>query len=464
MNVLLIMSDDLSMRLGAFGDPIVKTPNIDRLARGSVRFEQAYAQFPQCAQSRASMLTGRRPTSTRVFDLQTHFRTALPDAVTMPQLFRQNGYFAGRIGKIFHQGVPGDIGTDGADDPASWQQVVNPRGRDKDVEDRLVSMTPGQHVGQSASFLVDEGADADQTDGKVADAAIRMLELNKDRPFFIGVGFYRPHVLNVAPRAYFDLYPLETIPLERDTPEDLAHLPQVTARMLPAHSAMSPDEQRQAIRGYYASTTFMDAQLGRVLAAVERLGLGESTVIVFMSDHGYMLGEHGQWNKNTLWEASLRTPLFIRVPGAGGNGRAVRTPVELIDIYPTLAEATGVMPPSGLEGVSLAPLLKAPRAAWRRPAFSEIEGGRSVRSGDWRYTEWQGGEMGASLFNLSSDPGEKRNLVDDPRQKRRVAKMSALLAREVVQKRETYIWYDRPAQKARPARFGPKGTPAGNSP
>ncbi|MBL8556754.1 MAG: sulfatase, partial [Phenylobacterium sp.] len=465
LNVLLIMSDDLSMRIGAFGDPVVKTPNIDRLARGAVRFEHAYTQYPQCAQSRASMLTGRRPTSTGVLDLKTSFRAALPNAVTMPQLFRNNGYFTGRVGKIFHQGVPGDIGTSGPDDAPSWMEVVNPRGRDKDVEDRLVSMTPGQPLGNSTTFLADDGPDAEQTDGKVADAAIRMLEQRKGRPFFIGVGFYRPHVPDVAPKAYFDLYPLDKIPVAPDTAEELAALPQVTARVLPAHFGMTPEQQRQAIRGYYASTSFMDAQLGRVLDAVARLGLADNTIIVFMSDHGYLLGEHGQWNKNSLWEQSLRTALFIRVPGAAGNGQAVRAPVELLDLYPTVAEVAGLAGPAELEGKSLAPLVEAPaRTRWERPAFSEVDGGRSVRLGAWRYTEWQGGEMGTSLYDLASDPGERRNLADDPGQAARVARLSALLRREPVRKRDTYVWYDRQARTIRPATFGPKGTPASRSP
>lgn len=466
LNVLFIMSDDLSTRVGAFGHPEVKTPNIDRLARQAVRFEAAYTQFPQCGQSRASMLTGRRPSSTRVFDLQTNFRAALPDAVTLPQLFRQNGYFAGRVGKIFHQGVPGDIGRSGLDDTASWAEAVNPRGRDKDAENgRLVKLTPGQPLGNAETFLADEGSDGEQTDGMVADAAIRMLEQHKDGPFFIAAGFYRPHVPNVAPKAYFDLYPLDRIRLEADTPQALAALPQVTARILPANMAMTPDEQRQAIRAYYASTSFMDAQLGRLLDAVERLGLADNTVIVFMSDHGYLLGEHGQWGKNTLWDQSERTPVILRVPGAAGNGQAVTTPVELLDIYPTLAQVTGLAAPKDLEGASLAPLLAAPtRTAWNRPAFSQIEGGRSVRLGRWRYTEWQGGEMGASLYDLAADPKERRDRVADPKLAGTVAELSALLRKEPAQPRASYVWYDRAAQKIRSVPFGPKGTPASKSP
>lgn len=453
MNVLLIMSDDLGARFGGYGFPEVKTPNLDRLAREGVLFERAYTQFPQCAQSRSSFLTGRRPNATRVFDLKTDFRAALPDVVTLPQYFRQQGYYAGRVGKIFHQGVPTHIGTSGPDDAPSWTEVVNPRGRDKDAEiaGRLKNLTPGIPYGAAWAYLDDEGKDAEQTDGKIADETVKMLERAKDGPFFIAAGFYRPHVPDVAPKAYFDLYPPEKIRIEDAPPEHAAVRPLVTSNMWPANYDAPEAERRRMMQAYYASTTFMDAQVGLVLDALDRLGLKDNTIVIFMSDHGYMLGEHGQWQKNALWESSLRTPLIIRSPGAQGNGAASPKPVELLDIYPTLVELAGLPAKGGLEGVSLTPLLAAPRkAAWDRPAYSQVQGGRSVRTDRWRYTEWEGGRLGASLYDMVADPRELRNLAGEPEYAPIVRKLQALLPNETVEPRgPAMILYDRAAGLAK---------------
>lgn len=452
MNVLLIMSDDLGARFGGYGFPEVKTPNLDRLAREGVLFERAYTQFPQCAQSRASFLTSRRPNDTRVFDLKTDFRVALPDVVTLPQYFRQQGYFAGRVGKIFHQGVPNDIGTSGPDDTVSWTQVVNPRGRDKDAEiaGRLVNMSPGIPYGAAWAYLEDEGSDAEQTDGITAAETVKLLEKHKDGPFFIAAGFYRPHVPDVAPKAYFDLYPLDKIRLEPTPPEHDPVRPEVTASVMPANLGIPDAERRKMMQAYYASTTFMDAQVGQILDALDRLGLKDNTVVVFMSDHGYQLGEHGQWQKNTLWEASLRTPMIIRAPGTGGGGKASPRPVELLDLYPTLVDLTGLPAKLDLQGASLRPLLDAPRRAWNRPAYSQIPGGRTVRTDRWRYTEWEAGRLGVSLYDMVADPKELKNLAGDPKHAAVVAKMRALLPPETVEPRgPAFVFYDHGKGKAR---------------
>jgi arylsulfatase A-like enzyme len=467
-NVLLIMADDLAPRLGSYGAP-VRTPNIDRLAAQGVSFDRAYSQFPWCAPSRASMLTGTRPDTTRVADLATPFRAALPDILTLPQYFRTNGYFSGRVGKIFHQGVPAGIGEAGPDDPQSWDRVVDPRGRDRDAENgRLVELTPGIPYGSSMAYLADAGGDGDQTDGKVATAAIEMLEANRDKPFFIGVGFYRPHVPEVAPSRYFDLYPLETIGIEQQTSAMLARVLPASKAWTPDNFAMTPDQQRQMIRAYYAATSYMDAQVGRVLDALEALGLADDTIVVFTSDHGFMLGEHGQWMKNILWEPSARVPLVIRVPGARKSaGRRSPRTVELLDIYPTLLDLAGLPGYPRNQGRSLAPLLARPAdRGWTKPALSQVRGGRSVRTERWRYTEWEGGKLGRELYDHVRDPRELHNLADDPRQAATVARLHALLPQGPVEAGPRPVRYDpardctyflAPARLAAPPKAGTSG-------
>jgi len=443
-NVLLIMADDFAPKLGSYGAP-VRTPNLDRLAAQGVSFDRAYSQFPWCAPSRASMLTGTRPGTTRVADLNTPFRAALPDILTLPQYFRANGYFAGRVGKIFHQGVPGGIGEAGPDDPQSWDKVVDPRGRDRDAENgRLVDLTPGIPYGSAMAYLADEGEDDEQTDGKVATEAIEMLKANRDKPFFIGVGFYRPHVPEVAPKKYFDLYPLNTVAIENQDPAMLARVLPASKAWTPDNFGMSADEQRQMIRAYYAATSYMDAQVGRVLDALQALGLADDTIVIFTSDHGFMLGEHGQWMKNILWEPSARVPLIVRVPGTRtAKGKRSPRTVELLDLYPTLLDLAGLPGYDRNEGKSLKPLLARPAdRGWAKPALSQVRGGRSVRTERWRYTEWEGGKLGRELYDHKRDPGELHNLADDPRHAATVAKLHAMLPAGPVEARPKPVPYD----------------------
>ena len=442
LNVLFIMADDLAPRTGSYG-AAVSTPNLDALARSGVQFEQAYCQFPWCAPSRASMLTGTRPDTTRVMDLNTPFRRALPDIQTLPQYFRNHGYRTTRVGKIFHQGVPGEIGTGGPDDPQSWDEVANPRGRDRDAENgRLKNNSPGVPYGSAMAWLDDEGADEEQTDGMVATNAIAMLRANAQsgQPFFLAVGFYRPHVPLVAPKAYFRPYALEKMKVAAETPESLARVPDYTKAWNVDNFGMNERQQREIIRAYSASTSYMDSQVGRVLKELRALGLDKNTVIVFASDHGYLLGEHGQWMKNVLWNQSTRVPLIISAPGVA-SAKSART-VELVDLYPTLTDLAGLPHYSRNEGTSLVPLLKHPKRAWDRPALSQVRGGRSVTTARWRYTEWEEGKLGVELYDHRSDPGEHRNLAGLPKYAKVIAQLRAKLPKGPVEKRAPPARYD----------------------
>jgi iduronate 2-sulfatase len=436
-NVLLIMADDLNNDLGTYGHPLVKTPHLDRLAARGVRFDRAYTQFPLCSPSRVSLLTGLRPDTTRVHDLQTDFRTVLPDVMTLPQMFRRDAYFVARVGKIYHYGNPGDIGTSGLDDPASWEVFVNPRGIDKDEEGQVTNFTPGRGLGSALAYYASPAADEEHTDGKVATETIALLEKNKDHPFFIASGFYRPHCPFIAPRKYFDLYPLEKIPAPPVSGDSGA--PPAAWFTSPPHWGISTQAQRETIRAYFAAISFLDANVGRVLDALDRLGLRDNTIVVFISDHGYHLGEHGQWMKQTLFERSARAPLIIVGPGIPSKGRSTSRVVEFLDLYPTLAALTGLRAPADLHGRSLVPLLKNPDAKWDHPAITQVRRGPaastymgySIRTERWRYTEWESGKRGVELYDEVGDPHEDRNLAADPKQQRVVLDMQRVLRRVI---------------------------------
>lgn len=420
-NVLFIAVDDLTCALGVYGHPIVKTPNIDALARRGMVFNRAYTQFPLCNPTRASLMTGLRPDTTGVYNLTTHFREKLPDVVTLPQLFRHHGYRAMRVGKIYHYGVPREIGTPGLDDPASWAEAVNPRGRDKDDEDRVTNFFPKMGLGIALAFLADDRTDEEQTDGLVATRTIELMRAHRDQPFFLAAGFYRPHTPYIAPKKYFDLYPLESIPappipdLSRVPPAAL-WLPDAV-KDKPLFWGLDSLQQREIIRAYYACVSFVDAQIGRVLHELDTLGLADNTIVVFWSDHGYLLGEHAQWQKQSMFEESTRAPLIIApLPGRIAPGKTDRV-VEFLDIYPTVAELADLPVSTTLQGRSLMPLLKNAAAPWPYPAFSQVHRGRSIRTEAWRYTEWGhhgSDDDGIELYDHRHDPLELRNLAGDP--------------------------------------------------
>jgi iduronate 2-sulfatase len=306
MNVLLIAVDDMNNDLGCFGHPLVKSPNIDRLASRGIVFANAYCQFPLSSPSRSSLLTGLRPDRTRVFDLRYHFRQDKPDIVTLPQMFMKNGYYVARVGKLYHYGNPGDIGTNGLDDKASWMERINPAGRDKTaLEPDIINYTPERGLGSSMSFYSDkEGKDVEHTDGKVAAEAIKLLQEHKGDPFFIAAGFYKPHCPWVTPGKYFDLYNQDQMQLPEissETPGKYPELALASTRPWP-YFGITKDQAKECILAYYAAISFVDAQIGRLLDALDELGLAENTIVVFWSDHGYHLGEHGLWFKQSCFE------------------------------------------------------------------------------------------------------------------------------------------------------------------
>lgn len=306
------------------------------------------------------------------------------------------------------------------DDPQSWNQVVNPSGRDKLEEDKIINYTPNRGLGSSLSWLIAEGTDDEQTDGMVANEAIRLMKENSDKPFFIAAGFFRPHCPFIAPKKYFDLYPVSSIKLPEEPEGHLKNIPQAAFWTKPLYWGLNEQERKDVIRAYYASVTFMDAQVGKLLDALDELGLSENTIIVFWSDHGYLLSEHGQWMKQSLFEESARVPLIIAAPNAKGNGQASDRVVELVDLYPTLANLCGLNPPDYLAGDNLIPLLEKPNKKWDNTAHTQVLRspenymGRSVRTERWRYTEWDNGKRGTELYDHKKDPKEYNNLAGKP--------------------------------------------------
>ncbi len=444
-NVLFIASDDLNTCLSCYGHPVVRTPNIDRIARHGVRFDRAYCQFALCSPSRSSLMTGMAPDTTRVYDLQTHFREAIPDVVTLPQLFQKNGYFAARAGKIYHYGVPSQIGTNGLDDAPSWNHVVNPNGVDHTKEEPLLThLTPQRKgLGSTVAFHASPEPDEKHTDGILADAVVEMLEQHRNEPFFIGAGFYRPHCPYIAPAKYFDRIPLERVDLIPFEESEMHMAPHWAYNNSDANFGMTPAQRREGMRAYFAAIEFMDAQVGKLLDTLDRLKLANDTVVVFWGDNGYQLGQHGQWMKMTNFEAAARIPMLMSGAGIRSHGRGCGRTVELLDLYPTLADVCGLEhTPANVQGRSVAPLLANPRAAWDSPAISQIQRrqkgrrvmGYSLRTERYRYTEWEFGAEGAELYDYDKDPREVHNIVGDATAAPVRSQLQARL-REVVRKR-----------------------------
>ena len=438
-NVLFIAADDLNCDLGTYGNKQVKTPHLDRLAERGVRFDRAYCQQPLCGPSRASLMTGLRPDTLNMHTLKHELRIKNPDVVTLGQLFRKNGYFSARAGKIYHYGNPSQIGTDANDDPETWDERYNPAGIDKTRENEIIKYGPGRGLGISMAWWDPVSSDEEHTDGMVASKIIELMKSHKEGPFFLAAGFFNPHCPYVAPRRYFDMYPLKeiTIPDLDAGKKDLEDVPpmaiQRDTKNWPYYfKDISVEEARKCKQAYYATVSFVDAQVGRLMQALDDLGLRDNTLIVFWSDHGYFLGEKGLWYKRKAFELSARMPLIFAGPGITEAGACGRT-VELLDLYPTFAELCGLPAPSNLEGKSLAPLLKNPSAPWNNPAITQVwhspkAWGYSIRTERYRYTEWMRGKAGRELYDHANDPAEVHNLASIPAQQAVVKRLARKLA------------------------------------
>jgi iduronate 2-sulfatase len=455
-NVLFIAVDDLRPEETASGTAILKTPNIDRIAARGTTFERAYCQQAVCSPSRTSLMTGRRPDATRVWDLETHFRKALPDAVTVAQHFKNNGYFTQGIGKIFHHGF---------DDRPSWsvpwqepkaQQYASPEAL-KALADPANRDTRGKPRGPATECA--DVPDETYKDGQVARLAVQALsELKqKGQPFFFAVGMARPHLPFVAPKKYWDLYDPKAIytpafqMLPKGTPDFTGHSNGELRSYsdMPKSGPISEALARHLRHGYYASASYMDAQVGLVLDALEKEGLSQNTAVVLWGDHGWQLGEHGLWHKHTNFEVAVRAPLLISVPNQKAPGKKTRSLAEFLDVYPTLADVCGLPVPAGLDGVSLKPLLDDPAASVRPVAISQYprsdQGqslmGYSIRDSQWRLTLWRNRvtqQIHASeLYDETNDPHETLNLADTPGHEETIARLSQFLPPPIAPARDS---------------------------
>ena len=437
-NVLFIAVDDLRPELGCYGVAGVKSPNIDALAARGTAFTRAYCQQAVCNPSRVAVLTGRRPENTGVLDLPTHFRDKVPDAVALPQHFKANGYFTQSFGKIFH------VGHGNRDDAQSWSAGVTP----PNPAPKSGAERQAQRAARPAYAAPDVVDDA-EPDGKTAARAVETLKEIKDKPFFLAVGFLKPHLPFVAPKKYWDLYDPAAIPLapNQSLPAGAPAYASNNAGELRTYKGMPKDgpipeaEQRKLKHGYYACVSYMDAQVGKVLAALDELGLRDKTVVVLWGDHGWQLGEHGTWAKHTAWEDATRAPLIVSVPGQKAAGRKSDALVEFVDIFPTLADVCSLPAVAGVEGTSARPLLDDPGRAWKSAAFSvwpkAIPGkgpglGRAIRTDRYRLVEWKadkGGEVDAyELYDHATDPGENVNLAGRPEYKATAERLAGQLA------------------------------------
>ncbi len=418
MNVLFIIADDLRPELGCYGTDEIISPHIDRLAEKGMLFHNAYSQYPVCNPSRASFLTGLRPDQTGVYSNELRFREAMPDIISQPQLFRQNGYHTAGIGKVFHMGEDEDGEPMLFHDPLSWDYFFDSLGK----APRIGRTGEGRNLTDGrlrwCEWLAAEGGDDAQPDGINTNAALRVIEERHEKPFFLALGLHKPHDPFIAPKEYFELYPEGSTKLPVE-PEDRSPQVRYAIPNTGDFDEFTDQERREFKRAYQACVSFIDAQIGKIFAAMDRHGLWENTIVILIGDHGYHLGEHGWWNKATVYEFGSRAPMIAWFPGANGMGRPTRAIVEFIDLYPTIIDYAGLEPPHEFAGISLRPVLENPAHPGKQAAYSQVNRGqlvgRSVRTQRWRYTVWgPDGRRGIELYDHQTDQGEYHNLAEDP--------------------------------------------------
>lgn len=436
-NVLFIIVDDLTTTLTCMGNAHVHTPNMDALAARGVRFDHAYTQFALCNPSRCSFLTGCYPERTKALDLVTSLRGGLPKEVTLPQHFKNNGYVSGRIGKVFHAPDPKtkldvELGAPLHKDTALFEDAKAAN----DPNDKPRGKAKGE--GFNRTWAASSKPDTEFTDYQIASDAISTLEQFKDKPFFLAVGFIRPHTPYVAPKPYFDAIDKSKLtlpPFYREGGEDLSKMPPSALRAnnnVFRYADPTRDEARDATQAYLAATSFVDSQVGRVLAKLKELRLDENTIIVLTGDHGYQLGEHGLWAKQTLFEGGTHVPMIVAAPGVKPGTRDGL--VEQVDIYPTLCDLAGIPSPKHLQGRSMKTMLDDPTAKGKQVAISTMIStrtkliGHSVRTDAFRYIQWDEGRGGEQLFDMRTDPDELHDLSKAPVQAERMARMRQRLA------------------------------------
>jgi arylsulfatase A-like enzyme len=434
-NVFMIAVDDWNDWVGALGGhPQVKTPNMDRLASRGVLFTDAHTAAPICNPSRTALLTGRRPSTSGVYTNEQVWRTAMPDVVTLPQHLRANGYRTMGAGKLFHHGR-------GFNDPRSWDEYFfwNPKARENGWHDGYSfppdpepsrPVTPMPSVSwRNFDWSPVDVREEEMPDYKVSSWASGVLKQKHDRPFLVGAGMFRPHIPWFVPKKYFDMYPEESIIVPQVKEDDLADLPPVARQYalneFSRHDLMvATGNWKRAVRAYLACITFSDTMIGRMLDALEASPERENTIVALWSDHGYHLGEKWHWHKQALWQRATHVPFLVTAPGVTKAAARCERPVGLIDVYPTIADLTGVAAPTGLDGVSLRPLLEDARREWDRPAITTyFRGDHAIRSERWSYIRYHDGSE--ELYDRRQDPQEWVNLAGEARMadvKREMAK------------------------------------------
>lgn len=420
-NVVFLIADDLNTELSCYGSRNVNTPNVAALARRGVVFGQNHCQFPLCQPSRASLLSGRRPDTTGVHTLQTPTRAHMPDTVFLPEFFRKNGYYTAHAGKVYHTG-------DHAEDPRSWDEESREFGKNPPPEAVIRQAKANGPKGHTFEWDILNYTDPQMPDGIVAHQAVAYIEkaVKAGKPFFVGAGFRRPHAPYAAPQSHFARHPWQSASLPPDPPDHIARLLKAAINYAPPDKPLTEQQVREFRAAYFSCVDSVDAQVGVVLGALDRLNLWRNTVVVLTADHGYHLGDHGGlWHKLSLFENSTRVPLVIYAPEQAGNGHTCSRLTESVDLYPSLTELCGLDTPSGLEGTSIVPLLRDPAREWKRGALCMVGRGeelaeapehiaffgRTVRTERFRYTEWDRGNQGEELYDHSEDPRELNNLA-----------------------------------------------------